>query len=76
MWDSSPEHIIEVAQEALDRASAPICYLHRDGSSPAFAVVVESEHWRKLLALIPADEEEMYVGLIMNHGHIEGDEVE
>lgn len=70
--EPSPQHIIDVAQEALDRASAPICYLHRSGDEPAFALVVEIEHWQKIMALVP--EGKAITDLVMNHGHVEGDE--
>lgn len=69
--DSTPaRRIIRAAEMALERANAPICYLHRDGESPAFAAVMTIE---RLTALedgtLPRTDEEM-----MNHGHVEGDE--
>ena len=70
--ESSSGHIVDVAQEALDRANAPICYLHRTGEEPAFAVVVEIGHWQTITAMIP--EGEAITELVMHHGHIEGDE--
>jgi hypothetical protein len=65
------KHIIQAADRALYRANAPICYLHRDGESPAFAVVVEIEHWQKIMELVP--EGEAITNLVMYHGHIEGE---
>lgn len=71
---SSPREIVAAADDALRRAGAPICYLHRGGESPAFALVVETEHWQKIMAMIP--EGEAITDLVMNHGHVEGDEPE
>jgi len=64
--------IVWAARSALYRASAPICYLHRDGNAPPFAVVVEAEYWQQLMGMIPEGTE--ITELVMNHGHVEGDE--
>lgn len=72
MSQSSSEQIIEAADAALRRASAPICYLHRDGEQPAFAVVVGIGQWQAIMAMIP--EGDAITDLVMNHGHVEGDE--
>lgn len=63
--------IIEAGEEALRRASAPICYLHRDGTQGPFAVVVEIEMFG---VMAEAFREVWPDGDLMNHGHIEGDE--
>lgn len=66
--------IIAAAETALHRASAPICYLHRDGHSAAFAVVIETDHLHRLEALVPDYRAGDAQDLMMYHGHIEGDE--
>lgn len=65
--------IIAAVHEALSLASAPICYVHGDPDDPAFALVVESGHWKKIMEMIPEGDE--ITNLAMNHGHVgDGDD--
>ena len=64
--------IIAAADEALRRASAPICYLHRDERQGPYAAVITIECLREITDMLPP--EGKVAELMMNHGHIEGDE--
>ncbi len=68
------DEIIAAADEALRRASAPICYLHRTEKEGAFAVVMEISHLHKIEALIDSDLDAEITELVMSHGHVGGDE--
>ena len=61
--------IVRAAEEALRRASAPICYLHRDGTAAPFAVVLSIEVFNAMGD--PPDPASLDFA---NHGHIEADD--
>lgn len=68
------EEIVEAVQDALRRASAPICYVHEDGTKGAFAAIIETPLLRRIVDMIPEEREGELTDVVMNHGHVEGDE--
>jgi hypothetical protein len=61
-------------RSCLDRladSGVPILELHRAEDFPPEAVLIEMEHFKELLRLIP--ESERATELVMNHDHVEGD---
>lgn len=66
--------IVEAGEEALRRANAPICYLHKTGKDKAFAAVVTIECLQDMIMLFGDQYETEAYDLFNNHGHIEGDE--
>ena len=77
MSETEARQIVRMAERALHRASAPICYLHRTGQDGPFAAIITAgaDGWlAKIEDLVPDEKDDELTDIMMNHGHVEGDE--
>lgn len=59
-------------KEKLDKGDAPILYFHPESDEGADLVLIDINHWNKILDMLPESDEA--TNLIMSHSHIDPNE--